>query len=375
MIIAVNTRLLQKNKLEGIGWFTRETLARITRKHPEHQFLFLFDRPYSDEFIFSENVTPLVISPPTRHPVLWWLWFEYRIPRVLKKYKADLFVSPDGYLSLRTPVKQLAVIHDLNFVHRPQDLPWLMARYFNYFFPKFARRANRLATVSKYSKEDIQRTYGMDSDTIDVVYNGVNLHYTPTSEKEKQKTRQRFTAGQPYFLYVGSLHPRKNLASLLLAYEAFRNSGNPNVKLLIAGEVMFKTREITQVYGTMSFQEDIIFTGRLSVEDLHQVLGAALALTFVPYFEGFGLPVLEAMRAGIPVICSNTSSLPEVGGDAVLYVDPSQPRQLAEAMSQLAGDLNLWEELVVKGQEQQAKFSWDKTADSLWQSIQNSLKD
>lgn len=374
MIIAVNTRLLQKDKLEGIGWFTFETLARITRNHPEHQFVFLFDRPYSKEFVFSENVTPVVVAPPTRHPLLWWFWFECRIPQVLKKYKADLFVSPDGYLSLRTGVKQLAVIHDLNFVHRPQDLPWLMARYYNYFFPKFARCAKRVATVSRYSKEDLQQTYGIAPDMIDVVYNGVNPQYAPTSENEKQKTRQRFTTGEPYFLYVGSLHSRKNLDGLLLAYEAFRKSGKSNVKLVIAGQLMFSSRRLTQVYGSMQFQEDVIFTGRLSVDDLHQVLGAALALVFVPHFEGFGVPVLEGMRAGIPVICSNTSSLPEVGGDAVLYVDPAQPGQLAEAMHQLVDDADLRAELVTKGQQQQALFSWDKTADSLWESIRLCLK-
>ncbi|WP_430972559.1 glycosyltransferase family 4 protein [Sunxiuqinia rutila] len=374
MIIAVNTRLLQKDKLEGIGWFTFETLTRITRNHPEHQFVFLFDRPYSKEFVFSENVTPVVVSPPTRHPLLWWFWFECRIPRVLKKYKADLFVSLDGYLSLRTGVKQLAVIHDLNFVHRPQDLPWLMARYYNYFFPKFARRAKRLATVSRYSKEDLQQTYGIASDLIDVVYNGVNPLYAPTSEKEKQKTRQRFTAGEPFFLYVGSLHSRKNLDGLLLAYEAFRKSGKSKVKLVIAGQLMFSSRRLTQVYGSMQFQEDVIFTGRLSVDDLHQVLGAALALVFVPHFEGFGIPVLEGMRAGIPVICSNTSSLPEVGGDAVLYVDPAQPRQLAEAMLRLVDDADLRAELLAKGQQQQALFSWDKTAESLWESIRLCLE-
>ena len=131
MIIAVNTRLLLPEKLEGIGWFTRETLSRITNDHPEHQFLFIFDRPYADEFIFSGNITPIVLSPPTRHPILWFIWFELQIPRILRKYKADLFFSPDGYLSLNTRVRQLAAIHDINFAHRPKDLPWLKAKYYN----------------------------------------------------------------------------------------------------------------------------------------------------------------------------------------------------------------------------------------------------
>ncbi|MBU6205399.1 MAG: glycosyltransferase family 1 protein, partial [Bacteroidetes bacterium] len=103
MNIAVNTRFLLSNKLEGIGWFTYETLKRITRAHPEHQFHFLFDRPYHNEFIFSGNITPHILPPPARHPLLWYWWFEQSVPSVLKKIKADLFLSTDGFLSLSAP--------------------------------------------------------------------------------------------------------------------------------------------------------------------------------------------------------------------------------------------------------------------------------
>ncbi len=370
MVIAVNTRLLQKGKLEGIGWFTRETLLRITRNHPDHQFIFIFDRPYDEEFIFSDNIIPVVVPPATRHPVLWYWWFQVQVPRVLKKYKVDLFLSPDGYLSLTTKVKQLAVIHDINFAHRPKDLPWLTAKYYNYFFPKFSRRAKRLATVSYYSKEDIVRTYKLDPEKVDVVYNGVNTLYTPTSEGEQIETREKYTSGDPYFLYIGSLHPRKNICGLLRAYDAFRTTVEKPIKLVITGSGMFKTREIEKTYEGMRHKNGVIFTGRLSTEDLHQVLGAALSLTFVPYFEGFGIPVIEGMSAGIPVICSNTTSLPEVGGNAVLYSDPYEVSQIKDAMVRVAEDADLRNELIVKGREQLKKFSWDKTAEQLWGSIQ-----
>ena len=141
MVIVVNTRLLLKNRLEGIGWFTYETLKRITRDHPGHQFIFLFDRKYDEEFVFASNVKPVVVWPPTRHVSLMYFWFNWRIPRILKKFKADVFVSPDGNLSLHTKIPQLAVIHDINFLHRPKDLPCIVAKYYNYFFPRFARKA------------------------------------------------------------------------------------------------------------------------------------------------------------------------------------------------------------------------------------------
>jgi glycosyltransferase involved in cell wall biosynthesis len=374
MIIAVNTRLLQKGKLEGIGWFTYETLRRITVEHPEHTFIFIFDRPYSDEFKFSDNVVPVIVPPPTRHPVLWYLWFQFRIPAILRRYKANVFLSPDGYLSLRTKVPQVAVIHDINFFHRPADLPRLTAKYYNHFFPKFAQKARRIATVSFYSKEDITRSFKVDFDKIDVVYDGIDRSFSPTTKSEQDEVRKEYTHGNPYFLFVGALHPRKNIGGLLKAFDAFKSIGNTEMKLVIVGGEMFKTGEIHHVYDNMRFKNDVIFTGRVTPEELHRIYGAALALTFVPFFEGFGIPVVEAMSAGIPVICSNTTSLPEVGGNAVFYVDPYRIEQITNAMVTISKDDKLREELIAKGLVQKLKFSWDESARKLWMCVERALQ-
>jgi len=374
MRIAVNTRLLLEGKLEGIGWFTFETLIRMTQNHPEHEFIFIFDRPYNPDYIFAPNITPVVIGPQARHPLLFYFWFDFRIPKVLKKYKADLFLSPDGYLSLRTKVPQLAVIHDINFVHRPGDLPWLIAKYYNFFFPKFARIAKRIATVSFYSKEDIARSFKIDYDKIDVVYDGINQIFEPLLENEKTKIRKKYTEGAEYFLFVGALHPRKNIAGLLAAFDTFKSETTNNIKLMIVGGEMHKTGDIFETYENMRFKNDVIFTGRVSTNDLHDIFGAALALTFVPFFEGFGIPVVEAMSAGVPVICSNTTSIPEVGGNAVLYADPMKIDQIANAMIKLANDKKLRKDLIEKGFEQKNKFSWDETAHLLWLSVKRALQ-
>jgi glycosyltransferase involved in cell wall biosynthesis len=374
MRIAVNTRLLQKGKLEGIGWFTFETLIRMTQNHPEHEFIFIFDRPYDPDFIFAENVTPVVIGPPARHPLLFYIWFDFQIPKVLKKYKADLFLSPDGYLSLRTRVPQLAVIHDINFVHRPEDLPWLIAKYYNYFFPKFARIAKRIATVSFYSKEDIARSFKIDYDKIDVVYDGINQIFEPLLEKEKTKIRKKYTGGSEYFLFVGALHPRKNVSGLLKAFDDFKSETDNKIKLVIVGGEMHKTGDIFETFENMRFKDDVVFTGRVSTDDLHDIVGAAMALAFVPFFEGFGIPVVEAMSAGVPVICSNTTSMPEVGGNAVVYADPMKIDQITDAMIKLATDKELRKELIEKGFEQKNKFSWDETAHLLWLSVKRALQ-
>ncbi len=374
MIIVVNTRLMLKNRLEGIGWFTFETLKRITVNHPEHQFVFLFDRPFAKEFIFSGNITPVVISPPTRHPILWYFWFEFRIPAILKKYKADLFLSTDGYLTTRSIVPQLPVMHDLNFIHRPKGLPWAISKYYNIFFPQYAVIARRIATVSAFSKKDISETFKINPDKIDVVYSGYNHLYSPVAEDDQAIVRNRITGGIRYFLYVGALHPRKNIEGILLSFDEFKLMSGSSVKLVIAGGRMFKTGKIFRIYSKMKFRQDVIFTGRISNEELRLILGSALALVFVPFFEGFGLPLIEAMGAGVPVICSNTTSLPEVGGDAVLYANPAKTSDIAAAMQRINIDEILRSQMIQKGMIRKDIFNWDRTADLLWKSIEKAVE-
>lgn len=371
MVIAVNCRLLLKNKLEGIGWFTYQTLRRITRDHPEHRFIFIFDRPYDPTFIFSDNITPVVAGPPTRHPILWFFWMEFVIPRILRKYKADIFFSPDGFLSLRTKVRSIPVIHDISFAHRPKDLPFWPRVYYNFFFPRFARKAYRICTVSLYSQKDIIKTYGVARPVIRVVYNGVNESYKPITDNEIQLVRTQYTDGKSYFLYVGSLHPRKNVDNLLKAYDQFIEKTGLEVRMVLVGTKMWTSPDPLQRRGERT---SVIYTGRLEPEELYRVMGGALALTFVPWYEGFGIPIVEAMAAGVPVLTSNVTSLPEVGGNAVIYASPGSVDEIARGMEQLAIDPVLRSKLIAAGLERCKLFTWDKTAREVWLSLDTVLK-
>jgi glycosyltransferase involved in cell wall biosynthesis len=368
--IAVNTRLLLKNRLEGIGWFSYETLSRITRAHPEHEFIFIFDRPWDESFIFAPNVTPVAVSPQARHPFLFITWFELSIPRILRKCRADLFLSPDGYLSLRTKVPSLAVIHDLNFEHFPGDLPWLIRWYYRTFFPRFARKAKRIATVSEFSASDIRAQYGIEPSLIDIVYDGANESFKPLSDEEQQKVRETYTSGKPYFVFVGALHPRKNLAKLFTAFDLFlRQRGKDDIALLIVGEKKWWTPGIRNAYEAMQYKQNVIFAGRLNQQNLNAAIGAALASTYVSYFEGFGIPIVESWRCGTPVITSNVTSMPEVAGDAALLADPFDAQSIADAMNLIAESESLRKGLIQKGHERQNIFTWDRTAALLWESV------
>ena len=128
---------------------------RITKQHPDHQFIFIFDRPYDKRFVLGPNVTAVVTGPPARHPLLWKFWYDVRVPAVLKKYGADVFVSPDGFCSLATRVPQCLVLHDLAFLHHPSFIPSLHLRFYKRYTGKFLQKAASVATVSEFSKADI----------------------------------------------------------------------------------------------------------------------------------------------------------------------------------------------------------------------------
>lgn len=375
MRIGINTRFLIENKLEGIGWFTYETLKRICQAHPEHEFYFFFDRAYPTHFVFAENVTPVILFPQARHPFLYYLFFEFAIPRAIKKYKIDYFVSTDGFLPQNPSVPSLAVIHDINFEHRPEDLPTLTRKYYQYFFPIFAKNASRIATVSEFSKKDIIETYHLPASKIDVVYNGANEDYVPLDESSKQHVKETYSKGSDYFVYLGSLNPRKNIRNLLLAFEKFKEKDTKGFKLLIIGAVMHSDKDFRETFEKLTCKNDVVFCGRLNTSDLHKVIASAYAMTYVPFFEGFGIPILESMYCDVPVITSNTTSLPEVAGEAAILVDPTNTDAIANAMIEICENKALYLELQAKARERKKDFSWNRTALLFWNSIEKLMRD
>ena len=369
MILAVNTRMLLKDRMEGIGYFSYETLKRITQKHPEHQFIFIFDRPYSDEFIFGSNITPVVAFPPARHPLLWYWWFEYSIPKILKRHRPDIFISHDGYLPLRDHTPSLAVIHDINFEHYPADLPFSFRKYYKHYFPRFSRKADRIATVSEFSKKDISVHYEIPSDKIDVVYNGANENFKPYPQQCIENIRKQLTGGHPYFLFVGSLHQRKNVVNQLKAFDQFKKSSGSPMYFVFAGSKRWWTQGMETAFQSMEFKHHVLFIGRVTEQQLYDYTACAFAAVYVSNFEGFGIPIIEAMQCRVPVITSNITAMPEIAGEAALLADPFSATSIAETMTRLYQDESLRKNLIEAGEKRAKDFGWNKTADLLWESL------
>ena len=278
MQIVVNTRLLLKDRLDGIGWFSYQTLRRITQNNPNVHFIFLFDREFDPDFIFSDNITPLIISPKARHPILYYAWFQFSVKQILNKIKPDLFLSPDGFLSLGASCLQLPVIHDINFLHHPKDSKWLSAKYYNHFFPKFAKEASRIATVSEFSKNDLVTNYNINPNKIDVVYNGVHSFFKPLDEITKQSIREKYTEGKNYFVSIGSLHPRKNIPNLIRAFALFKKESQSEIRLILAGPIFWGFSDINSAIKDNLLENEVILTGRINDDELSNILASAIAL-------------------------------------------------------------------------------------------------
>jgi glycosyltransferase involved in cell wall biosynthesis len=369
MTIAVNTRFLLDEYLEGYGYFLYETLSRITRSHPEHHFIFIFDRPFEKKFVFAPNVTPVIARPSARHPLLWRLWYDVKVPAVLKKYEADVFLSCDGFCSLTTDVPQCLLVHDLSFLHYPSLIRKSHLLFYKHFTPRFLKKAKTLLTVSEFSKKDIVYQYKIDAGRINIVPNAAKANFHPLTDAEKEAVKSRLTGGKDYFIYAGAIHPRKNLMNLLKAFSVFKKKQKSNWKLVLAGRLAWKYKEIVEGLQTYKYREDVIQTGYLQEKELAEVMGAAYGLIYPSLWEGFGVPVLEAMSSGIPAITSGNSAMEEIAKDAALYADPGDYNDIAEKMILLYKDESLRSTLVEKGKKRAAGYSWDHSAALLWQNI------
>ena len=371
--IVVNTRLLLPGTTEGIARYAIETLKRMTQRHPEVRFSFLFDRPFSEEFIFSDNIEPHVVFPPARHPLLWYTWFHITAKQKAQRLKPDLYFSPELYLSNLPDVLKVAVFHDVAYERHPEILSPLYGWYVRKFSRIYQAQADHILTVSEFNKADIHDVYGTPLDKISVAYNGISEYFEPLPEARRAEIRQQYTGGAPYFLYVGTIQPRKNLSNLFLAFDRFKAETGSDAKLLVVGKKGWQYDEIFATHAAMNYKDEVIFTGPRYGKELNEVYNGALAKTFVPFYEGFGIPIIEAMITEVPVLCANVSCMPEVYGDAAYEVDPFDVEAITTGLKRLASEPKLREDLIAKGHIRHQRYTWDGCYESSWAALEKFL--
>lgn len=285
------------------------------------------------------------------------LWEQFVLPRLAKKYKVDLLHSPANLAPLFYSGQSIVHIHDLCFVVNPQWYNFFFHRLYNFIIPRLAKRATRVVTNSNNSRNDLLQFCAIDAEKVRLIYWAVDDVFHRPSEINRSADKK----GEDYILYVGSLEPRKNISTLIRAFEKLRQD-NPDLEtklVLIGGHSPLFADEQLQI---TSFKKDVIFKGYVPDEQLKEYYQSARVVAYPSLYEGFGLPPLEAMASGAPVVTSNTSSLPEVVGDAALMVSPYDVDQLSETLRRVITDRDLQDELRRRGYEQVKKFNWYRVA-------------
>jgi glycosyltransferase involved in cell wall biosynthesis len=363
MNIGVNARVLTTENMEGVARYIYETTRSMAIAHPDDRFILFFDRSVKVAFDFPANVTKVIVPVPARDPILWYIWFELLLPIYLKWYNIDVFYSGDGSLSLGTNVPTLLVTHDLAYIHHPDHISKRYLSYNKAYVPKFHQKASSIITVSHYVKNDVISKFGIDPSKIHVAYNAVHTQKKNTTSPEKN---HKTHINHPYFIYVGSLHPRKNIIRLIDGFIRFKSMTNNDYKLVIAGRLAWKSDDIKQ---KLTSSPDIIYLGMVSETMKNELISKAVALAYISVFEGFGIPIIEAMRLGVPVITSSVTSMPEVAGDAALLVDPFDINSISSAMETLSNDKHLRADLIKKGNVRYPYFSWDKSGNIIYNEL------
>ncbi len=374
MKIAVNARFSGQIITEGYGRFTNGLVDAMASAEPGDEFIMMYDRQPEVSFIRRRNVREMVKGPAARHPLLWKLWYDVSMPAMAGKVKADVIFSPDGFCSLRSSIPQVLAIHDLAYLHFPAGISRFYRWYYRHYTPQFIRKARHIVTVSEFSMRDIIDHYPQAKGKISVIHNAADAGFRPLDWKTKEVVKEKYAGGSEYFLYAGSIHPRKNLLNLLKGFSWFKKRQRSSMKLVLAGRLAWGADEFIKLLQSYKYREEVILAGYVPDLEMQQLAGSAYALVYPSYWEGFGLPVLEAMQSGVPVITSSNSSMPEICGDAAMYCEPGDSEAWGKAMGQLYKDENYRSELIEKGMAKASEFRWEKSAEKLREIFENAIK-
>lgn len=345
-------------------------MKRMVKAHPEHEFYFFFDRPYDKEFLFSDNVKPVIVSPPARHPILFIIWFEWSLRSALKKYQIDVFLSFDGFLSLGSKIPQVLIVHDIAYAHFPQYLPFKNRKYYQYFMPKFLKKAYKIIAVSQFVKDDVLDKFpDLKSKGISVAYNALPSHFS------NEPSIKNSYLDHPYFIVPGSIHPRKNTLNILKAFKAFNNETKLNFKIVFVGKFMWQPDdELLCFWKEMAVNKLLIHIEDAEDQDMVNWISYSNALIYVSIFEGFGIPVIEGFECKVPVICSNNTSIDEVAADAAYKVDPLDVDAIKNAMLNIINDAKLRNDLIEKGKKRVKDFDWDTSMNIIYSNIEEAYQ-
>jgi len=357
--------------MSGLGTYTLQLARELVPVCDKAGFkIELCLIPQADKYFqeFKEKNIFRYVSYPVEDHLRGDMWKNFILPKILDRNCVDIFHDPAYQLPfVRSKAKYIVTIHDLSPFKYPETNTWKYNVYWKFITRRAVKSADRIITVSNYIKDEIEDMFPQTRDRIDVVTEAASSIFSPGDPVRDDPDEKYFHTDQPYFLTTAKYEPRKNLIRCLEAFALYSAEERSNMKLVIAGGIGWKVEDINNVIDRLNLKNRVVMTGYLTERDLVRVIRGALAMVVPSLYEGFGLPVLESMACGTPVLCSDAASLPEVGGDAAIYFDPLDIDSIAGAMSLMAGDSAFRDSLKLAGLNRASEFSWRRTAEKTLQ--------
>ncbi|MGQ9492494.1 MAG: glycosyltransferase family 4 protein [Anaerolineae bacterium] len=373
----------------GIGRYTRQLIKTLLELDTQNEYTLVmagdvllsraqsFSEPVSESSLTTVHSFSLasanyphvrMVRLPLSERLLAVLWHRLHVPLWIEFFSGalDVFHSPDFALPPVRKARTMVTVHDLSFLRVPQCSHPKLRAYLCQVVPSSVRRANVVLADSECTKADVIELLGVESDRVWVIYAGVGQEFQRIEDERKlEAVRVRYRLPARFVLGLGTLQPRKNFERLIEAYAQVRRDLDYELQLVIAGALGWMYEGIFEKVKALGLQDTVCFPGYVADGDLPALYSMADLFVFPSLYEGFGLPPLEAMACGTPVITSNVSSLPEVVGDAAWMVDPCDSEALAEAMKQVLSDLALRNQMVSRGLTQARRFTWSQAAEKL----------
>ncbi len=368
MRIGIDARMAYYSKA-GIGRYVINLVKALRELNPPEEFVVFQSR---------KDRTPLA-APPFRTSYLWTPSHhrleQITLPLELWPHRLTLLHSPDFIPPFHFSGLSVITVHDLAFLIYPQILTKDSIRYYGQI-EEAVERADHIIAVSKWTKKDLIEQLGVPEAKITVIYEAAEEIYHPIDPQEaKNKVRELFGLDERFILFVSTIEPRKNVPTLLKAFKIIRERCREDVKLVLVGKKGWLSERVFQMVDELNLHRDVLFLGFLPSEKLLYLYNTASLLVLPSLYEGFGLPILEAMACGLPVVASGVASIPEVTGSAALLVDPEDEEALAAAIRRILKEPEVARELREKGLKRASLFSWKKTAEQTLQVYRKVLKE
>ncbi len=356
MRIGIDARILGYRP-GGIAQYVSHLLAALSGIDPTTDYRVLHSRRERSRRRFGPNFHPVTLWTPPHHRLERWA-----LGAEIARLRLDLLHSPDFIPPAFGARRFVVTVHDLNFIYYPQFLTAESRRYYAGQIEWAVRKANHILADSEATRSDLVRLLDVPPDKVTTVHLAADPAFRPLPPSAVRTTLSRYGLEPGYLLFVGTLEPRKNLPGLFAAYRRLREGGATDAPLVVVGGKGWLYEEVFSAVERLSLTEHVRFLHGVPGADLPALYNGAVLLTLPSFYEGFGLPALEAMACGTPVVVSDRGSLPEVVGDAGVLVDPEDPDRIAEGLAAVLGDPTLRERLAARGKARAADFTWEKTA-------------